>query len=84
VRKLANGTSVVVPIVMGVPGTAYILRDAQNVKVDWHGQTWETGGSGSISCQIDHIDWTYIQQCSDIKYLGLADIGFAWLEEFGG
>lgn len=84
VRLLANGNAALIPIVNGAHGNAFIGRDMQNIKVDWHDMDWESGGTGTITAEIYKIDLTYIEQVVDIKYLSLADVGFAWLEEFGG
>jgi predicted phage tail protein len=87
-RLLADGRTTLIPIVCGPSGAptlpAAMSRDDQNVKVDWHSQTWEEGGSGTVLCEVDSINWSYIDGCTGRSEISLADLGFSWFEEFGG
>lgn len=85
VRLFSDGQATLVRVVMGAPEFgAAADRDRQNVKVDWHGQTWESGGSGSIQCEIDAIEWSYTQGSVDLTSIANAEVGFLWAEQYAG
>ncbi len=84
VRLFCDGRTYYVPIPVGSITNAsdHMARDSSNVLVQWYVQTFESGGSGTVTCEIAKIEWDYIENATNVLTLTAANIGWTWVEEY--
>lgn len=84
-RLYTDGRTSIVQVKCGAMNGGEMLLNARNVKVDWHGQTFEAGGSGTVSAEVAQIEWDYVENTGgpypQFVQLGNVNIGFTWAEQ---